>query len=357
LFLLHLPPPVHGSSVVGKIIRQSEFINNKFNTRYINILLSKKVADSGYFSLSKFTNFIRQLYQTVFQIYKDKPNLCYFALSTTGLAFYKDCLLIFIIKYFRISIVYHLHNKGVSVYSKKYIYNHLYKWVFFDSKVILLSKYLYSDIQNYIPYGKVYICPNGIEDSRLCKFIPSHNHVVNLLFLSNLIESKGLFDLLDACKILKQNNIEFNLTLVGAEGDISKVSLISRIDKLDLSSNIIYVGSKYGKSKDDILLTSDIFIFPTYFETFPLVLLEAMQFSLPIISTFEGGIPDVVEDGITGFLINQRDVKSLASRIEELIVNKNLRINMGKAGRKRYEELFTETIFENRLCEILSQSM
>lgn len=77
-----------------------------------------------------------------------------------------------------------------------------------------------------------------------------------------------------------------------------------------------------------------------------------MQFSLPIISTFEGGIPDVVKDGINGFLVPQRDAQALADKLEVLIVNPLLRKEMGFAGRKLYEEKFTIEIFEKRLLEI-----
>jgi glycosyltransferase involved in cell wall biosynthesis len=86
----------------------------------------------------------------------------------------------------------------------------------------------------------------------------------------------------------------------------------------------------------------------------PLVLLEAMQHSLPVVSTFEGAIPDVVEDGVTGFLVLQRDAIALAEKIELLIKNPELRTSMGIAGRKRYENNFTISIFENRLKEILN---
>ena len=77
-----------------------------------------------------------------------------------------------------------------------------------------------------------------------------------------------------------------------------------------------------------------------------------MQFSLQIISTFEGGIPDVVKDGINGFLVPQRDAQALADKLEVLIVNPLLRKEMGFAGRKLYEEKFTIEIFEKRLLEI-----
>jgi glycosyltransferase involved in cell wall biosynthesis len=80
-----------------------------------------------------------------------------------------------------------------------------------------------------------------------------------------------------------------------------------------------------------------------------------MQFSLPIVSTFEGGIPDVVENGVTGFLVPQKDVEALADKLEILIKSPELRKQMGAAGRKKYEEEFTLERFEGRMVEILNE--
>ena len=100
-------------------------------------------------------------------------------------------------------------------------------------------------------------------------------------------------------------------------------------------------------------MKSDIFVLPTYNDCFPLVLLEAMSFSLPIISTFEGGIPDIVNDELTGYLVQQRDSVALAEKIELLIQNPDLRKKMGIAGRKIFLQKFTLDKFENRLISIL----
>jgi len=78
-----------------------------------------------------------------------------------------------------------------------------------------------------------------------------------------------------------------------------------------------------------------------------------MSYSLPVISTFEGGIPDIVEDSITGFLVPQRDIQSLADKIETLICNPQMRTEMGEAGRKKYESDFTQMKFEYHLQKVI----
>lgn len=100
---------------------------------------------------------------------------------------------------------------------------------------------------------------------------------------------------------------------------------------------------------------ADIFVFPTFYhnESFPLVNLEAMQYKLPIVSTDEGGIRDIVEDGVTGFIVPKEDAAVLAKKIAVLVDDEGLRGKMGEAGYKRYKELFTLSIFETHFVQTL----
>ena len=77
------------------------------------------------------------------------------------------------------------------------------------------------------------------------------------------------------------------------------VQFSEEVDKRNLNDRIAYVGRKVGEEKEAFFRQSDVFVFPTYYynECFPLVILEAMEYKLPVISTNEGGIPDIVKDG------------------------------------------------------------
>jgi glycosyltransferase involved in cell wall biosynthesis len=180
--------------------------------------------------------------------------------------------------------------------------------------------------------------------------------VVEILFFSNLIESKGVFLLLQSCIILREKQLSFRCTIAGGEGDINSVQFQKRVCEMELEQYVRYIGPKYGSEKIITFLKSDIFVFPTYYhnECFPLVLLEAMKYSLPVISTFEGGIRSIVDEGQTGFLVPQKNTEVLAEKIETLINNPSMREQMGKAGYQKYQKQFTLTIFENKLKEILT---
>jgi len=370
LFILHYPPPVHGSAVVGGLIKGSKTINSSFNCRYINLGTSASVKDIGHNGIKKILRYISLICQVKKQLLTDRPDLCYFTPTAAGQGFYKDALLIAIVKLFEIKAVFHYHNKGVSVRQVNRFDNFLYRMAFKNTRVILLSRYLFPDIQKYVPEEKVYYCPNGIpETKRERQKVPSYakpkvvkkgkseGSVVELLFLSHLIESKGVFVLIDACSLLRDRGIKFHCTIAGGDAELTKQDVETIVAEKELSSIISVVGPKHGEEKIIVFSETDIFILPTFFhnECMPLALLEAMQYSLPILSTFEGAIPDVVDNGVTGFLVPQKDVKILAEKLETLIKDSDLRKSMGAAGRAKYEREFTLERFENRMAEILNQ--
>ena len=357
LFILHCPPPVHGSSIVGQSIKNSSKINNYFECRYINLLVSRTIDDTGKAGFLKIIRFIGVWTKLLIEIFKKKPDLCYLALTATGAAFYKDVLLIALLRIAHIKRIYHLHNKGVSKHQLNRINRILYSFVFKDADVILLSKTLYQDIKFFVPESRVSICPNGTEDA-FPNFKPRFNpnkSSIKIVFLSNLIESKGVFVLLDACSLLQQKNIDFECDFIGAEGDITISQFNKKIIQQQLNSKVHYLGKKYGKEKNEILEKADIFAFPTYYsnECFPLVLLEAMSAGLPVVSTFEGGIPDIVQEDVTGFVVPQRDSIALSIQLERLILNPELRYKMSNAARNKFENEFKFDIFQQRMIKIL----
>ena len=358
IFILHLPPPVHGSSMVGKYIKDSKIINSSFNAQFINLSTSRKIDEIGKNPIIKISRYLKILYTLIFSLAKFNPDFVYLAVTAKGLAFYKDFPTALLVKLFGKKLVLHFHNKGVDKSRQNLFHDWFYRILFKKSKVILLSEILYNDVIKYVKKQDVFFCPNGIPvEKNTCKILPKNSQVPGLLFLSNLIESKGVFLLLEALKILKDKGIIFHCNFVGGEADISSTQLNQKIDDLDLQEYVTYMGKKYGKDKFKILSSSDIFIFPTFYhnECFPLVILEAMQFGLPVISTGEGGIPDIIKDRETGFIINKKNPIYLAEKIKYLIENPNDSIIMGKKGKDLFFKHYTLEIFEKRITYILNQ--
>lgn len=217
LFVLHLPPPVHGVAMVRKYIHDSKLINEKFECRYINLTTASSLEDIGKLSLSKLKTFVRLVCHIRREVKAFRPQLVYITPNAKGGAFYKDFIVVEMLKMMGCRIVAHYHNKGVSTRQEQWLDNLLYKRFFKGIKVILLGKSLYKDVEKYVKWEDVYICPNGIPVNTAPLPEKTQNPIPRLLFLSNLLESKGVFVLLDALKILKDKGYAFVCDFIGGK--------------------------------------------------------------------------------------------------------------------------------------------
>lgn len=355
LFLLHTPPPVHGSSLVGSYIQKSTVINSAFQTAYINIGTSFKIADIGKKNILKITTFLKLLCLLIRTLNTLKPDLVYIAITSKGIGFYKDLFFVLIAKLLGYRIVFHFHNKGVSLNQNKIIDNFLYRLAFSNTNAIILSQRLYYDIKKYFNKGSVYVCSNGIPEEKFetTPLLLSKTKHTHFLYLSNLYKSKGVHTLLKALEILNNQFKDFRCSIVGGEGDISAQELNNLIKGMSLEKEVIYLGKRFGEEKTQVYKSADVFVFPTHYETFGLVNVEAMMYGLPVISTREGAIEDIVVDGETGLLVKRKDYNDLAKKMNFFINKPEQIYKMGEKAQERFFQKFTLTTFENKLLNIL----
>lgn len=363
LYIATFPPPIHGSAMVSLQIKNSKLINDEFNGDYINISTSRSMDEIGnnslFYLLQKLGRFVINLFNFLRKLLTHRYSLCYCAITIRGNCFLRDTAFVLLCKMFGYKVVIHQHNKGMSEYVDKPIFRWLYPLVYKNTKVILLSWRLYPDIEKVVKREQVLICPNGIPDNfKTEPFFERKNKIPKILFLSNLLVDKGVLVLLDALKILKERGYSFMCDFVGGESkDIDAKRFEKEVKERDLKSVAFYKGKKYGYEKACSFASSDMFVLPSKNEAFPLTILEAMEYKLPIITSNVGGIPDMVEDGINGFVIPKQDADALANAMEQLLVNFEIREQMGKAGRKKFEEQFTEEQFEKCMLQCLKESM
>ena len=360
---MHMPPPVHGAAMVGQYIHDSKLINGVFDCHYINLTTAKNLQDIGKVGMRKLFDFFKLLKKIWHEVKEVKPQLVYVTPNACGGAFYKDFVVVQMLKRLGCQVVVHYHNKGVATHQDKWFDDALYKRFFKDIKVILLSACLYDDVKKYVKRDDVFVCGNGIPSVAIESFVSApfdaaspEDKIPHLLFLSNLLISKGVVVLLDSLKVLKKKGCRFVCDFVGGETvDMDAVMFQAEVVKRGLEGIVVYHGKKYGKDKEAFLNGADVFVFPTFYhnECFPLVLLEAMEHGVACISTTEGGIPGIIDDGKTGFLVPKHDVAVLADKMQLLLNDSVLRSNMGKAGREKFEKEFTLEVFEKRMTWIL----
>ena len=358
LFVGTLPPPVHGSAVVSQQIKDSKLINDAFDCDWVNLSTSRRMDEIGKKTIAKPFRLIGALCKEFWLLLTRRYDLCYLAITCHGVGFLKDSPFVLMAKMFRKKIVIHQHNKGMANDVDRWPYRWLLPLCYKNAKVILLSWYLYPDVEKVVKKEDVFICPNGIKvqaSPETWNKKPETNRVPRLLFLSNLIESKGVLVLLDALKILKDKGYSFICDFVGGETkEIDAKRFNAEVEKRGLNEIAIYKGRKYGEEKEEAFEQADVFVLPTYNETFGLVNLEAMAHKKPVVSTNEGGIPDVIKDGENGLVSEKKNPDSLAQCIGKLLDSEELREKMGADGYKKLREQFTEEKFETNLLQIVS---
>ncbi len=361
LFIMHMPPPMHGAAQMGQYIHDSELINKSFDCRYLNPSASENVKDVGKLSFRKigfFFYFLREINKI---INKWHPDLVYITPSADGWGFYRDFLNVLLLKYNKCQIVAHFHNKADESFKNKWLNRRLYHSFFKGINTIFLSKRLLPQFEDYLNLDSTFICPNGIK-SNIGTFTSRRIDMTKpfrLMFLSNMMEEKGVFLLLEACRNLNDANVVFRCDFIGKWADISEDKFHKTVENYGLEQHVFAHGPKYGEDKRIFFEKAELLVFPTFYhgETFGLVLLEAMDFSLPVIGTEEGGIPDIIEDGKNGFVVPTKDAKSLAEKIRFCIEHRDLAAQMGREGRNKYLSLYTYDSFERRMCSILNDCL
>ncbi|MGN0201731.1 MAG: glycosyltransferase family 4 protein [Candidatus Cryptobacteroides sp.] len=354
LFIMHMPPPVHGAAVVGQYIHDSALVNSSFDCRWINLSTSKELKDVGRFSPGKAAAFLRLLSRIRREVRNFSPDLVYITPNTVGGPFYKDLLISQFLKSKGCRVVAHFHNKGVSTRQDRWLDDKLYRLAFRKQKNILLSGRLFPDVGKYVERPDVYIVPNGIPLSPDSACTKSAEGPLRILFLSNMMASKGVWVLLEALRILSRSGADFRCDFVGGWKDVDRETFLARVGEYALTSQVNCHGGKYGEEKAAFLKAADVLAFPSESEAFGLVLLEAMQYSCACVATDEGGIPDIIDEGRTGFVVPKRDPRALAGALMKLASDRSLCASMGREGRKKYLERFTLEIFERNLVAVLS---
>jgi glycosyltransferase involved in cell wall biosynthesis len=189
---------------------------------------------------------------------------------------------------------------------------------------------------------------------------PSASGQIRLLFVGRLEERKGIDVLLRALKEIMPRYPQLSVDIVGndklpgADGKAYRDAFESDAEMQSARARIRFHGEVSEKHLRGFYRACDIFVAPSRFESFGLILLEAMMFGKPVIGCRTGGMPEIVEDGVSGLLAEPGDVDSLERCITRLIEDPDLRDQLGVRARRRYEDEFTSTHMAVQIVDFLT---
>lgn len=161
---------------------------------------------------------------------------------------------------------------------------------------------------------------------------------VNIACIAAFEARKGHAVLLDALARMHRDGVRFRCSLVGSGDEDAR--LRARCTELGLDDVVFFAGRREGT--EPVLAAADVFVLAsTSNECMPLAILEAMSFGLPVVSTDVAGIPEAVEDGVSGRVVAPGDAEALAAALTQVVSDEALRREMGEAGRRRAHGHFT----------------
>src|SRR5215470_6373759 len=178
-----------------------------------------------------------------------------------------------------------------------------------------------------------------------------------IIAVGRLIPKKGFGDLIRACALLAERGKSFRCEIIG-EGPLED-QLRRQINELHLQNNVVLTGAKPQKELRRRLAAANVFVLPSVIDpdggmdNLPTVIMEAMATALPVISTNIGGIPEMVVEDETGFLVQPGDAVALAHGIEKLIGDRLLAQRLGQAGYERAQRLFSIDKNVRALCTLI----
>jgi glycosyltransferase involved in cell wall biosynthesis len=198
-----------------------------------------------------------------------------------------------------------------------------------------------------VPPGRVRVIRNAIRTARFEKPDPAYRERLLALFpgpcrlvvgaAGRLSPEKGFGLVVEAAATVLRRHPEAGFVLFG-DGPLRK-AIASRVAALGLGDRVMLAG--FRPELDGFIPALDLMVLPSFTEGLPNVVLEAFAARVPVVATAVGGTPEVVEDGVSGYLVPSGDPAALARRIADVLADDAARREMGQAGYRRVQQEFT----------------
>lgn len=354
------PPPFHGQAVMNQLLLEGDYSKVKFH--HVRMAFSFDIQEVGVFRWKKIFHLVAVFFAIVAARFRTGAQVLYYPPASPNMVpFLRDCVLLIGTRWLFKKTVFHFHASGLKEFYERLPWplQKAFRLVYARPDLsISISSFAKADAE-FFDSQNISIIPNGIPEPDIVKKLhcSSAQHAPEILFCGMVSKEKGVGILLEACAHLKAKGVHFNCKIVGrtvSESDQTFFNEFIQSNRMEGTAQL--TGPLYGDEKWMEYARADLFCFPTFYsaETSPVVAIEAMMFGLPVVATDWRGLPDIVVDGETGYLVPPKDAQSIAERLEILILDPDLRAAMGAAGRRRYEEKFTVDKFRNRMEEALS---
>ncbi|WP_053976506.1 glycosyltransferase [Mangrovimonas xylaniphaga] len=341
-FVFPLSGPNNGVKVISNFIFHGFLERYKFILRKIDTAQANNFNSFGKFSFKKVMN-IFSLLKKIYSI--SNEDVVYLNITPKGFAYYRDLILLFCCFKRTENITLHIHANGLE--KKISFYN---RHLFAKSKIIVINKRQMELISPFC--DNVFLVPNALPDNYCGDRLSVKKELgIRFIFISNLSKEKGVGRLRDICKELSDKNVHCELNVFGGA--------LSENDLLDVRElGLRYSFFKYNgpisdeKEKNEILKESDVLLFLSdeNYEVYPLVYIEALMNGLPIISTNQVVIEDLLNLGVASVI--GEDLSGFDKALSWLGQNEEL-ISLKEKCRETYLKNYCFEGFMNKIENII----
>lgn len=159
-----------------------------------------------------------------------------------------------------------------------------------------------------------------------------------MLFVGSLTYRKGIYELVETFNIISKKYSDFNLIFIGEE--IEKEKIVAKLENYGILNRVLFTGIIPYSEIASYMRIADLLVLPTWAEGLPNVVMEAMAAGVPVIATDVGGIPEILENGITGLFVPAKNVEKLTEAVIKMIEDDNLREECIRNAKKIIYEKF-----------------
>ena len=345
-----LPNPVTGCSLANQVLFKGL---SKKGVKVSSINMSTNFSeDIGTFAFDKMFGAISK-YSRIYKVLLN--DVIYMTPGQSFLGVLKYAPFIFLAKLFSKKVVVHMHGNylrkefELSGNFKKQVLRSILSQA---NKGIVLSPLLQKNLSYFLDAKNIFSVFNFAEDylHNSNKFKPFDT--LNIIYLSNLMTEKGIFDVLHALQNLQKNQIPFKAKIAGAIDRTIRGEIEILLNSLD--GNVEYLGIVGGDQKKNMLEWGNVFVFPTYYqqEGQPISIIEAMTTANVVITTRHAGIPDLI-DNKNAFFVEKHNSDQVSKALSTFYSNNGEFVNKSNFN-KKYSKTFTEDNYVKNILEVIN---
>lgn len=287
-------------------------------------------------------------FSCLFLLYR--PSIIHLNPSIDKKSIFRDYVYVSIAKLLskQVGVVTHIHGWNSAILRKNdRLSKTLRKFLLKSNHIIVLAEIFKAELlQHNVEKNKISVIPTAVNS----KLYPNRDFVslyseikpFQILFLSRILEEKGIFILIDAINKITSLNLNEPLKFVIAGEGEDRIQLAAKIEEFNLNDIISLPGYVRDDKKVNLLLQSDIFIFPSFYgEGCPVAVLEAMAAGLPLITTRVGALGEIIEEKVNGLFIEKKNsdqiVDSVLLLLNDKLLVKNMSIKNQTTARKEFD--------------------